>query len=69
MYGGDKRKAHRTRKMNGICNYRYWREGRGNLQNVPETWDVRSFQYSIGVTLVEMPNIGRIESEETTSNR
>ena len=57
-----------------ICDCHGWRVGGGsgggrNLYKVPETWDVRDFQDSMGVILAKMPNSGEMEPKETTSNR
>jgi hypothetical protein len=41
----------------------------GALRKVAETWKVRDFQDSIGLTLAKIPNNGEIEVEESNSSR
>jgi hypothetical protein len=43
--------------------------GRGSLQNIPETWEVRDCQDSKGKTLDEMHFSGEREFVEPTSSR
>ena len=62
------KEAQRAKKMNGNMQ-QYGVRGCRNLQKVPETWDVRGSQDSMGVTLTEMPNSGEMELEETTPSR
>lgn len=41
---------------------------RGNLENVPEIWDMRGFQNSVGMKLTEMSSNGEMGPEETNSS-
>lgn len=36
-----------------------WGPGWGNLWEVPESWDVRGFQESMGMTLAKCQTVGR----------
>jgi hypothetical protein len=65
---GKRTEALRTSRKNG--NRQLWKVGgRGTLQNVPETWEVRDSQNSKGGTLDEMPYSGERELVESTSSR
>ena len=62
--GEDRREAKRDMKMNE--NMQLLGRWRCKLYTVPETWYVRGFQDSMGMTLGKMPKSGKMELEETT---
>lgn len=70
MYWRERREAQRVRRMNGNIQLPWVGMVSGkNLQNVPETWDVKGIQESMWVTLAKIPNKGRwrVHNEESTS--
>jgi len=52
-----------TMRMNRICSWLGW----GHLKYMPETWDRRVSQESMGLTLTESHSSGDMEFEEATS--
>ena len=62
---GNRKGAQRARRRNGNM----WPlvvEWGGDPYKVPETWEVRDSQDSMGVTLAKVPNIGKREHERPT---
>jgi hypothetical protein len=69
-WGEDRRKALRTRRMNGNMQPQEVGGGWGDpVGNVPKTWELTDSQDSKGGTLDEMPNSGERELVESTSSR
>jgi hypothetical protein len=60
---GDRREAQSARRVNGSMQL----QGLGGRQEepleIPEAWDERGFQDSVGIILVKMTNNGEMDPE------